>query len=139
MGSRLFVLAATLALLLAPAHSVRAADLMKHSGVIVDFDEKTDTIVLAEVGPWRVRDGATVPTYQRIALTPETHFAIVFRAEGADGRFSGDFVESPLERAGVYVDDSVTVECRHERGRMIALKVTVVDLPGGAFQKEDGR
>lgn len=138
MGSRFIVLIATLALLLAPAHSVRAADLMKHSGVIVDFDGKTDTIVVAEVGPRRVPDGATVITYQRIALTPETQFAIVFRTEGRM-RFAGDFVESPLERAGVYVDDSVTVECRHERGRMIALKITVVDLPGGAFQKESGR
>jgi hypothetical protein len=138
MRSRLFGLAAILVLLLAAGPSAAGAT-RKHSGIIVDFDEKTDTIVLAEVGPWRQRDGSTVITFQRIALTPQTEFAIVFRVEDPTRGLFGEFVEAPLERAGVYVDDHVTVECRHDGPRMVALKITVTDLPGGAYQKESER
>jgi hypothetical protein len=136
--TRIAALAAALALLLTVTGVSRAAEVVRHSGVIVDFDPGTDTIVLAELGPWTVRNGATVVTRQRIALTPDTAFRIAFRAEDA-AEFPGQFVETPIDRAGVYVDDWVTVECRHEGSRMIAVSITVVDLPGGAYFLDNGR
>jgi hypothetical protein len=139
MRSRAFRLAATLALSLAVAVPSAADEVVKHSGILVDFDQRTDTIVLAEVGPWQRRNGATVITFRRIFLTPQTEFAIAFRAEGPARGLFGEFVEAPLERAGVYIDDHVTVEGRHDGPRMIALKITVTDLPGGAYQKESER
>jgi hypothetical protein len=115
-GPRPIVLiASVLAALVASVASAPAADLVKHSGRIVDFDPIRDTIVLAEVGPWQVRDGVTVVTYRTVALTPRTEFAIAFRTEDAEGLFAGEYIESPIERAAVYVDDYVTIECRHER------------------------
>ena len=112
---------------------VEAQNLPIHHGYFVgDFK-------LAEVGPWQVRDGTTVITRETIALTAQTELAIAFRAEDAGDGFAGEFVEAPLGRAGVYVDDYVTIECRHEGARMVALKITVTDLPGGTFTKEDAR
>ena len=136
--SRSVFSAVGLVLMLGVASPTIAGDVVKHSGTIVAFDEKTDTIVLAEVGPWQVRDGATVVTKRRITLTPDTELAIVFRAEEPASGFAGEYVEAPLERAGVYVEDYVTVECRHEGGRMIALKIIVVDLPGADYREEGG-
>lgn len=126
-----------LAVVLALAGPAAAQVVQKHSGVIADVDEQAGTFVLAELGPWRLRDGRTVVTYRTIALRPETTFAIVFRDEEAASGYRNDFVETPLEAAGVYVDDYVTVECLHEGPRFVALKITVTDLPGGALIPEN--
>jgi hypothetical protein len=138
MRSHALVLGMTLTLLLTVTVSARA-EIVKHSGTIVDDDENTDSIVLAEVGPWRIHDGATVVTRPRIALTTRTECAIAFRVEDTGEGFPGEFVEAPLDRSGVYVGDYVTIECRNEGARMVALKITVTDLPGGTFTKENGR
>jgi hypothetical protein len=124
---------AAIAVVLALAGIAGAQEVTKHSGVIVDADEQAGILVLAEVGPWQVRDGATVITYRTISLTSRTEFAIVFRAEDAASGFPNDFVETPLEPWAVYVDDHVTIECRYEGARLVALKLTVTDLPGAAF------
>jgi hypothetical protein len=123
-------------LVLGLAHAAPAADTFKHTGTIADFDDRTGTIVLAEVGPWRGGEGAAVVTSRRIAVTRDTAFAIVFRAEDPATGFGGDFVEVPLEAAGVYVGDVVTVECLQDGPRVIARKITVVDLPGAEYRKE---
>ena len=124
-------------LMLGVASPAVAGEVVKPSGTIVDFDQKTDTIVLAEVGPWQVRDGSTVITKRRVVPKLDTEFAIVFRAEEPASGFSGDFVEVSLEAAGVYVDDYVTMECLHAGGRMIALKIIVLDLPGAEYRGEE--
>jgi hypothetical protein len=105
----------------------------KHSGVIVDADEKAGTLVLAEIGPWKTRAGATVITRRTIVFTPETEFAIAFRAEEVASGFPNDFVEAPLEPWAVYVGDHVTIVCRHDGPRFVALKLTVTDLPGADY------
>jgi hypothetical protein len=120
-------------LALALAGSAGAQPLVKHSGVIVDANERAGSLVLAEVGPWRVRDGATVITYRTIVFTPQTEFTIVFRAEDPVTGFAGDFVETPLEAWAVYVGDHVTIDCRHDGTRLVAVKMTVTDLPGADF------
>jgi len=126
-------LAVALGILLVLACTTAAEQVVKHSGIIVAVDERAGTFVLAEVGPWQVRDGDTLMTYRTIALTPETAFAIVFRDEEAPSGYRDDFVETPLEPWAVYVDDHVTVDCRHEGARLVAVKITVTDLPGGAL------
>ena len=123
------VSASVLAILLALTASASAAESVKHSGSIVSIAEDARTFVLAEVGPWQVRKGATVITYRTITLAPETEFAIVARA-AAPSDFAGDFVESRLGPEDVYLNDYVTVDCRHEAKRLVALKITVTEPAG---------
>lgn len=106
-----------------------AAEIMKHSGSIVSIADDATTFRLAEVGPWRVRDGVTVLTYRTITLTPETVFAGITRVDKAPSGFAGDFVQTPLGFEDLYLNDHVTVECRHEGTRLIALKVVVTNWP----------
>lgn len=119
------VSAVLLAMLIALAGPA-SAQTVKHSGLIVSIAEDGATFVLSEVGPWEVRDGATVTTRRTIALTPETRFAIVVRADETPSGFPRDFVEIPVTRDRVFLNDWVTVEARREGGRLLAEKVTVV-------------
>jgi hypothetical protein len=111
-----------------------AGNVVKHSGSIASIADDERSFVLSEVGPWHVRSGATATIHRTIALTPETEFAIVARAEAAPTGFAGDFVEMRMGVASVFLNDYVTVECRHERGRQVALKVTVIYLPRAATE-----
>jgi hypothetical protein len=104
-----------------------AAERMKHSGTIVSVAGDGSKLVLAEVGPWQTRNGATVFTYRTITLTSDTRFAIVGRAVGAGTGFLADFVELRIDREGLYVDDYITVDCIHVGKRLIALKITVTE------------
>jgi hypothetical protein len=66
-----------------------------------------------------------VITRRTITLARETEFAIVARDEAPPSGFPGDFVETRRGPDGVYLNDYVTVDCRHEGQRMIALRSTV--------------
>jgi hypothetical protein len=117
------------AVLLGLTASARAEEIVKrHSGVIVAIADDAKTFVLAEVGPWQVRNGATVLTYRTIMLMPETQFAMIGRADDAPSGFPGDFVEVVLGPEDVYLNDYVTVECRYEGKRLPAVKITVAEL-----------
>jgi hypothetical protein len=116
------------AALLALTASARAAEIVKHSGSIVAIAGHARMFVLAEVGPWQVRNGATVITYRTISLVPETQFAMVGRFDDGPSGFPGDFMEVALGPDAVYLNDYVTVECRHEGKRMLVLKITVTEL-----------
>jgi len=111
--------------------SASAGERVKHSGSIVSIAAAAKTFVLAEVGPWQVRKGATVITYLTITLAPETGYAIVARTDQAPSGFPGDFVETPIGPESVYLHDYVTVDCRHEGKRLMALKITVTEVPAG--------
>ena len=104
------------------------AQAINHSGTVLAVDRGAGTIILGEVGPWRVERGVTEVTPRVIAMTPSTKFVEVKR--GAETPFPGDFVETALEAGALKVGDFVTVECRHEGKRMIALKVVVPRLEG---------
>lgn len=101
----------------------------KHSGTVLALDRTASVIVLAEIGPWRVRGGATVITRRTILVTPRTEFTQVKRVSrvGATG-WIGDFAEVPLNAWEVRQGDFVTAEVRYEDQRLTALKVTVVAL-----------
>lgn len=111
--------------------SASAGERMKHSGTIVSIAADVKTFVLAEVGPWQVRKGATVITYQTITLAPATEYAIAARTDQAPSGFPGDFVETPIGPESVYLHDYITVDCRHEGKRLIALRITVTEVPAG--------
>jgi len=118
-----------LVVLLGLAAPASGGELVKHSGSIVAIADDASTFVLAEVGPWQVREGATVLTYVTIALAPDTEYALVARADEPPSGFGGDFVETRLGPEDVYLHDYVTVDCLHEGGRMVALKITVTSAP----------
>jgi hypothetical protein len=119
------VVVALLAVLVV-AVGVGADERVKHSGSIVSIAPDAKTFVLAELGPWSVRDGVTALTYHTIAVLPETAFVLVTRAPTASG-LEGDFIEVPIAADEFYMGDYVTVECRHEGTRMFALQVLVTD------------
>ena len=100
-----------------------------HSGSIASIADDAPTFVLAEVGPWQVRDGATVITHRTIALAAETEFSIVARVDSAPSGFRGDFVEFPIGPERVYLNDYVTVVCRRDGKRLVALTITVIEMP----------
>jgi len=120
-------LAFVLSTLLVLTGSAAAEEVMKHSGSIVAIADDAQTFVLAEVGPWQRRQGATVITYRTITLLPQTQFTFVGRVDEGNGGFPGNFVEAPLEPDAVYLHDYVTVECRHEGARLLALRITVIE------------
>lgn len=120
---------AAVAMLVALTASAAAADVVRLSGVIVSVADDASAFVLGEIGPWQRRDGETVVTRRTIALAPETRFAVVARQAEAPSGFRGDFVETPVGPEDVYEGDYVTVECRREGGRLVALKITAVELP----------
>ena len=104
------------------------AQTVNHSGTILAVDNVGGTIVLGEVGPWRVERGVTEMTRRVISVTASTKFVEVKRS--TDTLFPGDFVETALDAGALKVGDFVTVECRHEGKRMTALKVIVPKLEG---------
>jgi hypothetical protein len=127
------MLASVFGVLLAITASASAEEIVrKHSGAIVAIADDARTFVLAEVGPWQVRNGATVITYRTIALMPETQFAMIGRADEPPSGFPGDFVELALGPDAIYLSDYVTVECRHEGRRLVALKITVAEVTAEA-------
>lgn len=126
---RLGRMVAAFSIVLAFAALAAAAEIKQHSGRIVSIADDARTFVLAEVGPWQVRDGATVVTYRTVELAPETRFAIVARMDAAPSGFRGDWVEFEIGPERVYLNDQVTVDCRHEGQRLVAVKIIVVEVP----------
>ena len=97
----------------------------KHSGTIVAIDHLAGTIVVGEVGPWKVRGGQTVVVNRTITLTPDTEVTIAGRTYDALDGWGGQFIEGPLGPDALYLNDHVTVDCLHVGARMIALKITI--------------
>jgi hypothetical protein len=100
-----------------------------HSGSLLAIDRGAGTIVLAEVGPWRLERGQTRITERSIIVTDATVFTRVRRAESTPTGFPGDFVQESLDRWDLRPGDWVTVECDHGR-RMTAVKITVTAIDG---------
>jgi hypothetical protein len=123
----LTVLAALVAVL-GLAGTSEAQERMKHSGSVVSIDEAKGMLVLAEIGPWMVREGKTVITYRTITLTPDTAFAIASRDYATLEAWPGQFVENALPAGSIYANDYVTIDCLHKGTQQIALKITVSEV-----------
>ena len=67
-------------------------------------------------------------TYRTITVTPKTQLTIV----GPDyANFDGlpdGFVEGALEPCEIYLNDYVTIDCWYEGKRLLAQKITVVEV-----------
>lgn len=121
-----------LAVLLAagpPGHAL-GGELPRHSGLVVAVDDEVGTFALAEVGPWQRRNGETVVTRRNIVVTDETRFLLVRRVDRPPSGYPRDYVAQDLAPWGLDEGDFITVECRHERGRLLAITVLVVDILG---------
>jgi len=117
--------------LLALAPGVGSTETLSHSGTIAGLDPNAWTIDLDEVGPWRVRDGATVLTRYRITVTPFTNFVRARRvAEGGPRGYPGDFLEELLLPWTLRVGDFVTVLCQHDGRFITALEIVVSEADG---------
>jgi hypothetical protein len=121
------LLAASSLVLVMAAHG-GAGDVVRHSGTIVNIDERTESTLLEEIGPWRIASGKT--TLLKVAIAPDAPILLARRSARAPSGFGGDYVEEPMAPWGLAPGDFVTVECRHQGKRLVAIKVTVVDTPG---------
>ena len=99
----------------------------RRSGHVIGIDDRVGMILIEEIGPWEVRKGVTQVTRHTIVVLPSTKIASHIRVNVA-GRFGGDFIEVPLTRRDVALCDFVTVECRLERGALIALSIAVAEV-----------
>jgi hypothetical protein len=107
------------------------AEAGNHSGTVQTLNKDAGTIVLGEIGPWRVKEGVTEVTERTIIVTKATEFSQARRAAGAGpGGWIGEFVEVKLTPWEVRKGDFVTVEVSQEGERLTALKVTVVAPEG---------
>ena len=84
-------------------------------------------MVMEEVGPWRLEKGKTVLTPRTISLTSATTFNTFIRVD-VPGRFAGDFIEVELDAEAITPGDFATAECVRERGRLVALRVTLAEV-----------
>ena len=90
-------------ILLVVAPAAGSAETVSHSGTITAVDRNAGTLELGEIGPWQVRDGATVVTRHRIAVTPFTSFVRAWRVAEA-------------------------VLCQHDGTFLTALEIVVTEL-----------
>ena len=99
----------------------------RHSGTINSIDPQGGVLLLDEVGPWLVEQGRTVLTRRTVVLTADTKFNSFIRVS-VPGAFAGDFLEVRLDAASVTPGDFATVECVRERGRLVAVQVTLAEV-----------
>jgi hypothetical protein len=117
-----------LSLLTGPAAPVAAAPAgARHSGSVVFIDAERGVLILDEVGPWRAGKGRALTTRLTIDLTMDTKVNTFIRINVPD-HFAGEFIEVPLEAVDVTPGDVVTIDCRHEAGRLVAVTVTLAAL-----------
>lgn len=119
-----------LALVLVTGPAALAADsapTTTHSGTVVAVDAQDGMLIMEEVGPWRVEQGQTVVTRRTISLTSETKVNTFIRVD-VPGRFAGDFIEVDLDAEDITPGDFATAECVRERGRLVAVRVTLAEL-----------
>jgi hypothetical protein len=97
----------------------------RHSGSLAAVDPQAGTIVLDEVGPWKVRNGATVVTKRTIAVPADATLVIVRRAPQAPSGYANDWVEERASLAALKPGAFVTAETESRDGRLVAMRVVV--------------
>lgn len=114
------------AILLVLALPLWAGETTNISGTILALNKEAGTIVVGEVGPWRVKDGATEITPRTVTVTAGTEFKQVRRAEGAGPTgWVGEFVEVAIAPWELKKGDFVTAQVRREGPGLTAVKVAV--------------
>jgi hypothetical protein len=118
-----------LAVLLVEPHvvSVAANETVTHSGTVLAIDVRGGQLVFEEIGPWRARSGVMQTIRRTVELVTATRFTFASRTDAPCG-LVGAWVEGPLDPVFLEVGDAITIECRHEGARLIAVKVIVTDM-----------
>jgi hypothetical protein len=104
-----------------------AANTTTHSGTVAAVDPQGGVMIMEEIGPWRVEQGMTVVTRRTIRLTPDTTVNTFIRVD-VPGRFAGDFIEVALAAEDISPGDFATAQCVRERGRLVAVRVTLAEV-----------
>jgi len=114
-------------LCLAMPGSAQAA--ARHVGSVVAVDQATGTIVIEELGPWRVTGGQTVVAHFTAKADASTAWARARRASGAGpSGWLREFVVAPQGAWDVKPGDYVTIEVNRAGKSWMALRVTVSEL-----------
>ena len=126
----------TVTLVLLATAVADAAGGVRYSGIVAAIDPRRGVMIIEEVGPGRGPEA--VVTRRTIGVTSRTKFNRFIRVSGPGG-FAGDFIEVVLDADDVALGEFVTAECVLERGRLVAVLVTLAELaqppssPGGAL------
>lgn len=127
MKTRAFVAVALVGLFVGMAvEGVPGAQTVRYSGTLVTLDAERGTAVIEEVGPWQVKDSRIQVIRRTLVLTPATEYTLFMRVNAPDG-FPGAFIEGALEAGDLAPGDFVTAECRLERGKLVAVKISWAD------------
>ena len=110
-----------------PALAAEPVRTTAYSGTVVAVDPRDGVLIMEEVGPWRVEQGRAVVTRRTIRLTAETKVNTFIRVD-VPGRFAGDFIEVELAAEDITPGDFATAECVRERGRLVAVRVTLAEV-----------
>jgi hypothetical protein len=104
-----------------------AARTTAYSGTVAAIDPQGGVLLLDEIGPWQVTQGRTVLTRRMVTITPDTKFNTFIRVS-IPGGFPGEFLEVGLDAGDVTPGDFATAECVVDRGRLVAVRVTIAEL-----------
>jgi carbohydrate-selective porin OprB len=116
------------ALLVLSATPSSAEEPARHSGTVVAVDRAAGTLVVGEVGPWRLVGGETAITKVTVRVSSSTQMMVAERVPDGTEGFPGGFAERPLGARPVREGDFVTVTGVEEGGQLTAAKV-VVSIP----------
>jgi hypothetical protein len=106
------------------------AEVERHSGTIRAVDQAAGTLVLDEVGPWRMAKSVAEVTPLTVALAPETEVLIVTRAEGvAPTGWPGDYIEMPSDGTALKLGEFVTLMVTRQGDRLTVEKAVLVSTP----------
>ncbi len=107
------------------------ADGVRHSGSLAAVNAAAGTIVLDEVGPWRVEKGATVVTKRTIVVPADATLIVVRRAPQAPSGYANDWVEERGSLADLKPGVFVTAETERKNGRLTAVRVVIAAPDSG--------
>ena len=106
------------------------AEVERHSGTIRAVDQAAGTLVLNEMGPWRMAKNVTEVTPLTVALAPGTEVLIATRAEGvAPSGWLGDYIETPSDGTALKLGEFVTLMVTRQGERLTVEKAVVVATP----------
>ena len=101
----------------------------RHSGIVAAVDQAAGTIVIEEIGPWRLKDGQTVITRLTVKPDGSTAWTRARRAAGVGpSGWHGEFIEAPQDAWGLKRGEYATVELERVGTRQVATRVTVSEL-----------
>lgn len=120
-------LTALLLVMLVLTSASPGAEISRHSGIVLAVDRVAGTVILGELREWRTQQGVEI-IRRPIVVEVATAFVRARRQPEAPSGYRGDWTEEALAAWGLQEGDFVTVECVHEGSRLVATRITLVDV-----------